>query len=258
MATPQGAGRATWYSPAWSFPTSGFTTFTFDSGWGIIDHNSTVKAAVTQGSSALTVLFTGTSYQLEPVGRGQMVVWNAWDDWSKQTRAHIRSWTQTRGTQILVGGVPDYDVVHVALSDTKIVWMGATDVGAVQGNYGSAALYWSPLSTSPSEIQRHTGTGPLPSTHQATERIVTHGDLAATTVGAKTDGGSTAHIVVANLITGQVWEIPSRPNNLWHDVLAMNADSLLVQETAYNANHEVLRLVRLDLRELDALVTGLH
>jgi hypothetical protein len=256
---PSVSSTATWYVPPWPFPSAVPTTFTIDGGWGIIDGNSTVEVATTPGSSAFTVVYQGMAGQLEPVARGSLLVWNAWDAWSKQSRAHIRSWTQAGGTQVLVGGVPDYDIVHVALSDSKIVWMGGAGLGSVQGAYGGAALYWSPLATSPAGIQRHTGTGTLPYTQTATDRVVTSGDLAATSVGYYIDGGIAVHILVANLTTAQVWDIPSRPSgNIWRDVLAMNATTLLVQESTPKPPYDVVNLVRLDLTKLDSLVNGLQ
>ena len=195
-------------------------------------------------------VFSSPSYELVPVGRGPLVAWSDWSDWSPQSRARLRSWTKTGGTQVLASG--PWDVVYIALSDSKIVWMGASGLQSIQGSYETAQLFWSPMATTPAGIEVH-NSAVLPNTETATHRLATFGDLAATTVLYDAH----ADVVVANLVTGQTWSIPSRPGSHFVEVMAMNATELIVQEFSANGDvGNIERLVRLDLAKLDDLAGG--
>ena len=134
---------------------------TFDLQWrlGICRPNEHSARRADSRSSLLTTAYSSLAYALQSAGRGDLVAWSDWSDWSASSRAKLRGWTKVFGTSVFVVA-PDYDVVDVALSDAKIVWMGATSLQSVQGSYGSATLYWSPFTTSPGGIVIHKGPPP--------------------------------------------------------------------------------------------------
>ena len=98
----------------------------------------------------------------------------------------------------------------------------------------------------------------LPHSEVAGGELTTYGDFAATTVSYPIASNTwTSDLVVANLVTNEIWEIPSRPGSLRMDVMAMNGNEALIEEhPASDPSLIPQRLVRLDLTKLDSLAKG--
>jgi hypothetical protein len=249
LGTTDVGAPISWQLPGLEIPQAGAFELDFDGGWGWIRDGGVVEVATTAGSTQLETVFSSLAYQLRPVARGQLVAWCDFSDWSPTHRARVRSWTKAGGTAALVSG--PYDIMAVALSDTKMVWLGASGLGAIDGTFETSQLFWSPVVTSPQEVAIHDGPV-VPHGHGSVGWLATYGDRAACVV--KHD---TAELVVANLVTGDTWLLPSRPGRHFLEVQAMNETSVLLTEYATgNSLTFPDRLVRLDLSALDQLVLG--
>ena len=248
-ATP--GAEVVWGLPGFQLPANGFGLFDFAGGWGLVANAGAILVATTPGSSTLETVFSSTGYALSPVGRGPQVAWSDWSDYHPVShRARIRSWTQAGGSVELAGG--DYDVMYVALSDTRMAWIGAYGPSSVDGNTESEQLFWSPRATSPGEVVIHEGPM-VPYTEHTSRRLVTHGDWIATTVSSDTQ----RFAVIVNVATDQLWLVPSRPSKQFGEAIAIDDGSLLLQEDDGDGQY-VESLVRLDLTKLDSLVGGLQ
>jgi hypothetical protein len=65
-------------------------------------------------------------------------------------------------------------------------------------------------------------------------------------------------VVVVNLATNEVWEIPERPGHHVADVIAMNDEVVLVEEysNVNNSPDVVERFLKLSLADLPSLAQG--
>lgn len=246
----------------WAFPGLPWTEthpFTFDDGWGFIEGGTVVKVALTPGSSKLTTAFDANgAWAFSPIARGELIVWTDWSDYHPQhNRGRLRSWTASGGSKVLVPPSSAWDYGFAGLSDTRLVWLGASGDSTLDGAYESTRLFWSPISSDPEKIQVHEG--PMVEKMRAgPTQIVTWGSRAAMLAQRRLSKSKVElSLFVVDFDTGQTWSIASRPGRWFLYPLAMNDKELLVQELveyAYTITPD--SLVRLDLTKLDDLAAG--
>jgi len=251
LATTELGAPLAWQPPGFPSPHLSMNYFDFDGGWGVIYELGYVQVATTPGSAALQTVYSSLAYQLHPFARGPLVTWSDFSQWSPTHRAVLRSWSQARGTEVLASG--PYDVMYSAISDSKVVWLGAYGLDAIEGAFETAQLFWSPFTTDPSKIEIHAGPMVPDAGTSAVKTIATHGDLAALTIGDAT----TTRLVVANLLTDKLWLIPGRPCCHFNKVMAMDDKEILVQEFRKDGDvGYVDHIVRIELAKLDELSGG--
>lgn len=238
-------------APGFDIESGANQLFDLDHHWGSIRNSTTVDIALDPASTQMTAVYSTPSIAVYPATRDDVVAWADYTDWSPSHRAGAAVWTPTGGALRLIQGESG-DVVKVAITEDRLVWMEATGLSAASGLYESGQLFYSPRTVDPSAVQRLIGPV-IPHTELAIQDLIAYGDLAAMVVSDNSGVG----VVVANIMTGQTWFIPARPGKYFFNVMAMDAKSLLLKEYDASGSSQYMdTLVRLDLAKLDDLVMG--
>lgn len=230
-----------WPSP--QFKLSAYAFFDFDGGWGAIVGQTSVEVTFDFTSTQLTSVYSSPALQNEPRANGDAVVW---EDWG--AGRVVRGWTKAGGSRVLADG--SWEAGQVAISDTRIVWMGVNGPNTISGAYDTARLYWSPRALDPDNIVINAG--PVLPAKVSMAAMVTHGKWAA--LEQYGDQGPAATLV-ADLETNDVWSIPVAAGH-WPSLIAISdtelllADAVTVQQRSASPAQYLDTLVRYELAKL--------
>lgn len=126
-----------WLEPAIVNPA--FSGFDYQDGWGAIWDGRTLAAA-SPGSATQNELYTSNGNLLHPHSNGGRVVFAE----SRSGSNAIFGWKAgAREPELLAEA--DSDVVDLAVSSSKVVWVGATGPRTREGSYEAASLRWRAL-----------------------------------------------------------------------------------------------------------------
>jgi hypothetical protein len=216
--------------------------FDFDGGWGLTEGWKRISVAPSPTSTTLELLSAPGYYVLGPMARGSLVLWSEWSP----PYAKLQGWTRAGGLKTLVSH--DWDVRSIAISDSRIVWLGTRGPeSAPDVAWDTARLFWSPLATSATEIRIHEG----PSFERNIDSVVhTAGDWAA--VGYCPSRASCGATLI-NLADMRVFHIASPPGEgLWWLMVGLSPRELLFGEKAAVGGSGYSALRRVELASLTA------
>jgi hypothetical protein len=235
----------------WSKPQTGLpvitNVFANDAGWAMQFDDGSIRTLMPATAASLTTIDRGVA----PTGQGQAVldrmVWSSAE--ANRDPEVVKTFTPADGVKTIAA--QDTDDHAVALSDTKVVWIGTTGPERHQGTYQSAQLSWAAWPDAGSSVQIHAG--PSLAATNALSSLATWGDFAAT-IGCG-QSIETCQLLVVQLSTNRIWQIHRRPTGVFLDVLAVSSTEIVLTERGYPTgyNDQVEHLVRLDLSQLDAL-----
>jgi hypothetical protein len=213
--------------------------FDWNPGWGMVDGDS-VRVAVTPSNDP-SVIYPGKNYQSEARARGDLL---AWIDWGTYPST-MRTWTPGEGVEPLFQS-DTYDIVHMALSDETIAWMGGYGDQTIDGGYSTPEVYWAASSAKPLAVQ---GGVDVTGLADGGAHMVVGGDYVS--FSATTRG-----VVLIRRSTGKKWSIAA-PSDHVFDVVAASPTELLVRELSGPPSHDFLNYRRFDYAHLDELSSPL-
>jgi hypothetical protein len=225
--------------------------FENDLGWGVAYGDGTVRTAFPEDATMLTTIDQGQYQADSAVARQQLVIENIAPTGGD---AVIRAWEPTVPVRTLVAQ-QNTDIPTVALSDTKLVWVGSHGPTRHDGLYTDAIMYWSdwPAGKTSLTITQ----GPTLQTMGAAEWLQTWGDYAA--VFSSDASGSKAVIFVVRLSDQHLWTINPRPGMRYGKVAVVTPTEIVLTEVDdgnIKLGPYIQRLLRFDLSHLDDLSTA--
>jgi hypothetical protein len=232
-----------WPVPA--FASAAYWIFDFAGGWGAIVGKTSVEMTLDPTTTKLESVYSSPAYQLDGRAHGDTAIWA---DWSGKN-ALVRVWTPAGGTRVLAQG--PWDAANLAISDTRVVWMGATGPLTLQGSYETARLYWSQRKLDPDQIAIQQG--PTLPPDVSSVFMATHGRWVALERYSKQGAGA---ILVADLDASTIWSIPVE-NGQVTTVLAISDTEVLLAEGPSTQYQIFDALVRYELAKLTDYATKL-
>lgn len=245
-------------SPVWSpwsvVPGTYSTGFAAPSFWGIGTLTGSVETAQWPGGTLSPSDTNAVSFS--SAARDDLAVWATQD---AKNRGVVRAFSPSAKKVWTLVDQPGQNAVVVALTQTRITWVSVTGPLWASGSYQGSALWTSAL-TAPvttvvpvkvADLQAVAGFLSLQSgtTHAATLACF-----------SSLDGGIECQVLVVSISTGAIWKLPHRPGKIFHTVLSVDDQEILLGEadnpTDPGASQRIDSLVRLRLDALDTLKNG--
>ena len=236
--------------------TTGFAASTF---WGLSTLAGTVAVADWL-SGTLAPVDTG-SVTFSSAARSDVAVWTTQNGVSKGV---VKAYSPTAKNVWTLVDQPVSNASVVALSPARIYWVTVSGPGWTSGSYENSALWMSELpvgatTVAPTKVADLQAVAGILNLHVG-------GDHAATIAcfpgpdGGLGSGVEACPVLVVSTSTGKLWKLPSRPGKIFHNVLSVSDQELLLGESNNPSDpaaaQRIDTLVRLKLDALDALQNG--
>ena len=156
------------------------------------------------------------------------------------------------------------DASRVALASSRIYWVGVTGPLSTSGSYESSMLWMSDFASgativAPTQVANLKAVAGLLDLHVSNDHAATIGCFPGPD-GGLGSGVAACPVLVVSASTGKQWRLPSRPGKVFHTVLSLSDQELLLGEandpSDPTASQRIDTLVRLRLDALDALQNG--
>jgi hypothetical protein len=228
-------------------------TFQIDSSFGYALLNGAVfLLSPPDYAQRQSVDFGASPYDI--VGRGEMIVSLASKDRREDS---IKAFTRASGAWWAYTA-PQGTVHRVSISETRVAWILVDGLDRNTTLYDAATFWWAERPAPGASLEPRQA-GALDA-RIGNMYLHTGGDFAAALACLSAGdawGGTGCALHVTNLPSGKVWRIPYRTGGYFHAFMAVSPAEILLGEIDFppkvTQNQRIVRLVRLDTSQLDAL-----